>query len=282
MPVDQILSYLSNLLKAFYPESEIKALSRIIIEEVTGYPYNSFISHDNLTLTDKQKTDLNEITARLRQNEPIQYILGKTEFYGLPFFVNPHTLIPRPETEELVELIIKENKHRHLSVLDIGTGSGCIAITLAKKMPGSSVSAWDFSKGALSSALKNAELNNVDICLECVDVMYDFPNEKKYDIIVSNPPYITESEKKQMHANVLNYEPHSALFVPDDKALIFYERIAAISSVLLNDNGRLYFEINSSKGSNILDMLKQKGYSDVTLIKDISGNDRITSCRKGL
>lgn len=275
-----IQSQIFESLKSCYPESEVKALSRIILEEVTGNSFNSICFNNQTPLSDEQIIEIDSILSRLQKHEPIQYILGKAEFFGLDFCVNRDTLIPRPETEELVELIINENKQIEPSILDIGTGSGCIAISLSKKIPKSYVSAWDFSEGALKVARKNSEINNTHVSFDNVDILKGYPKKNKYDIIVSNPPYITESEKSEMHANVLDYEPHSALFVADDKSLIFYERIADIGFNLLNKNGRIYFEINRSKGINVIDMLNQKGYSDIVLIKDISGNDRIVRCQK--
>ncbi len=234
---------------------------------------------ENKELSKLQARNINNIIKRLRTYEPIQHITGETEFFGLPFIVNKNVLIPRPETEELVELILNENKEDKLNILDIGTGSGgAIAIALAKYKKEAKISAWDISKDALLIAKGNAERNAVDIDFEQVDVLIDYPTDKKYDIIVSNPPYILESEKRDMEKNVLDYEPHIALFVPDDRALIFYERIADIALDILNPDGKLYFEINQALGKETVKMLENRGgFSNVTLYQDINKNDRMTS-----
>lgn len=230
---------------------------------------------DNIEITPDQQQEIDAIIDRLKKHEPIQYILEETEFFGLPFTVNKNVLIPRPETEELVELIISENKKPGLHILDIGTGSGAIAIALAKQMDKANVSAWDISYKALDVAVLNSKINSVDISFKIVDVLGDYPIDKKFDIIVSNPPYIMEKEKVSMEQNVLDYEPHSALFVPDNNALLFYNRIADISSNLLNPGGKLYFEINRAKGQETVTILKEKGFTQIALFKDLSKNDRM-------
>lgn len=274
MQVQSAVSAIKNSLKGYYDEGEISAFIRIILPYITKRQYSSLILDDKVDIDD---TQLAAVVNRLKQFEPIQYIIGEEEFFGLTFKVTPDTLIPRPETEELVELILAENKDLNpsASILDIGTGSGCIAISVAKYMPEGKVTAWDISEGALAVARGNASLNNVIVDFECVDVLGRYPQSHKFDIIVSNPPYVMDSEKGDMTANVLKYEPHSALFVPDNKALMFYERIADIGRELLNPNGKLYFEINRAKGQEMIDMLESKGYSYVNIVKDLSGNDRI-------
>lgn len=272
--MDNVAEFIFGALTPYYTDAEASTLKRILLEYITGIAYPIFVS-ENKSLSESQHSKMNEILERLEKYEPIQYILGETEFYGLPFKVNRDTLIPRPETEELVELIINENRDRKVSILDIGTGSGCIAITLAKKLPYAEVLAWDFSQGALDVARKNAELNDVKIDFSGIDILQEYLTDRKFDIIVSNPPYVMESEKAEMQTNVLSYEPHSALFVPDNKALLFYERIANIALEILNDKGALYFEINRTKGEEIKMMLNQKGFVEISLTKDISGNDRI-------
>lgn len=274
MCMDNVAEFIFGALTPYYTETEASTLRRILLEYITGIAYPIFVS-ENKRLSESQLSKLIEILERLEKYEPIQYILGETEFYGLPFKVNRDTLIPRPETEELVELIINENRDRKVSILDIGTGSGCIAVTLAKKLPYAEVRAWDFSQGALDVARKNAELNDVKIDFSEIDILQEYLTDRKFDIIVSNPPYVMESEKAEMQTNVLSYEPHSALFVPDNKALLFYERIANIALEILNDKGALYFEINRAKGEEIKMMLSQKGFVEIFLTKDISGNDRI-------
>lgn len=259
-------------LSGLYTQSEISFLIRIILEEV---------SHKINNLSDSELLKAEDIVERLKNSEPIQYILGKYEFYGLTFQLTPDVLIPRPETEELVEWIISENLKDKSSVLDIGTGSGCIAVTIAKKIKIADVNAWDISKPALEVASNNAAINGVNIQTSNIDILSDediiqFRNsEVEFDVIVSNPPYVTEREKNTMEDNVLKYEPHIALFVPDDDPLLFYRRIADIAQVLLKDNGKLFFEINSAFVNELVEMLKEKGYINIEVRKDISGKLRM-------
>lgn len=259
-------------LEGLYSKPEISVLTRLILEEVCA--------HKNTHLSGSERRKAEDIVHRLKSGEPIQYILGKTEFYGMPFAVTPDVLIPRPETEELVEWILAENKSEGHSVLDIGTGSGCIAVVLAKKMPGSHVYAWDISERAVKVASENAFLNGVDIAFSVRDIFLPVDIHTAFDVIVSNPPYVTESEKVTMEANVLGFEPHQALFVPDDHGLIFYERIADVALALLRHNGELYFEINREKGVEVCNMLRDKGFVLIELRKDISGNDRMVRAVK--
>lgn len=277
--MQKVIFYISESLKPYYPETEISSFSRLIICFVTGKSFSDFLTNRDKVLSEEQEQKIIHIVDRLKTYEPIQYILEETEFYGLPFYVNQNVLIPRPETEELVELIINENEGKEVSILDIGTGSGCIAVALAKYIQKANVSAWDFSQGALDIAQQNAENNKVVINFMKVDVLIGYPTDAKYDIIVSNPPYVLESEKKDMHANVLDYEPHKALFVPDNRALLFYERIADIAKEILNPGGKLYFEINQSKGQETVDMLEEKGFSEIILLQDISKHDRMVRAK---
>lgn len=271
---------IKQTLSGIYPDSEITGFIRIIIEFVTGLSYSRFLSDKSIKLSESQKLKINEITQRLLRHEPIQYIIGNTEFYGLPFKVDKNTLIPRPETEELVEQIIKDNTSTKATILDIGTGSGCIAISLKKHLPDANIEAWDISSQAIHTATENARDNATDIKFEEVDVLSEYPKKNTFDIIVSNPPYILEREKLEMADNVLEYEPHIALFVPDNNPLLFYERIADISLHLLNPKGKLYFEINRAQGELTCQMLSKKGYINTELIKDISGNDRIIKAER--
>ena len=277
--MSKVISYIKKSLIAYYPESEISGFTRIIIEHVTGKSYHQALLDDK-SLTDEQQKKIQDIVERLKKQEPIQHIIEETEFFGLPFFVNKNVLIPRPETEELVELIINENKTTNLNVLDIGTGSGAIAIALAKYLKGANISAWDVSYKALDVAAINAKANSVDLSFKLVDVLKEYPRDTKFDIIVSNPPYILEKEKEDMEQNVLAHEPHLALFVPDNQPLLFYERIADIALHLLNPKGKLYFEINRAKGRETIAMLEGKGFTDVTLFQDMSGNDRMVKAIK--
>ncbi|WP_108821025.1 peptide chain release factor N(5)-glutamine methyltransferase [Dysgonomonas sp. Marseille-P4361] len=272
--MQQAIAYIKESLKTYYPESEISGFIRIIIEHLTKQSYPLALIYDK-DLTPDQTEHLSFILKRLKRYEPIQYILEETEFFGLPFFVNEGVLIPRPETEELVEIILNENQKSELNILDIGTGSGAIAIALAKYMNKVSLSAWDFSQKALDVAITNAKTNEIRIDFRLVDVLKEYPKDQKFDIIVSNPPYIEEKEKGAMEQNVLAYEPHSALFVPDNEALLFYERIADIALDLLSEKGKLYFEINQEKGTETVQMLKQKGFVNIVLLQDLNKNDRM-------
>jgi release factor glutamine methyltransferase len=259
----------------------LSALIRIILEEVLGLDYSGIISNKINNLSSSELNKVEVIVGRLKKFEPIQYVLGKTEFYGLNFKVTSDVLIPRPETEELVEWILSECVTLRPAILDIGTGSGCIAVTLAKKLPESEVSAWDISEGALNIATENARLNDVTVSFKNQNVLSEdeisqlLSKGERYDVIVSNPPYVMESEKETMDENVLNFEPHEALFVPDENPLLFYDRISTIALDMLKENGKLYFEINRGKGDEIYRMLKKKGFEDVELRKDISGNFRM-------
>ncbi|MDR3058317.1 MAG: peptide chain release factor N(5)-glutamine methyltransferase [Prevotella sp.] len=268
------IPYIKESLKAYYPENEISGFIRIIIEYISHKPYPQAYA-DHLIFSCETNVQIESILERLKRYEPIQYIFGQTEFFGLPFSVNSDTLIPRPETEELVELIINENNKSGLKILDIGTGSGAIAIALAKHLNKADVFAWDFSQRALDMAKHNAERNNVQVEFNKVDVLDDYPKDIMYDIIVSNPPYVLESEKNVMEQNVLAYEPHSALFVPDADALLFYNRIADIALDALRPGGKLYFEINQVKGDETMEVLRKKGFKEVVLFKDLSKNDRM-------
>ena len=229
----------------------------------------------DMNFSSEKLSEVNDILARLKSYEPLQYIIGETWFCGYRFKVTPAVLIPRPETAELIDWIVTDNKRDGAHVLDVGTGSGCIPVSLALMMDSPVVSAWDISEEALSVASENARLNNADVAFSRVDVLGTDIPDIRVDILVSNPPYITESEKKDMERNVLEWEPDLALFVPDDDPLRFYKRIAELGLDILNDGGVIYFEINRAYGSETVDMLASMGYKDIELRKDLSGNDRM-------
>lgn len=273
--MQDLLFNIRKSLSEFYPDNEISGLIRIIVEYITKSSMPALLSDKNTKITSEENLKIDKIVERLQRFEPIQYIIGKTEFYGLPFIVNQDVLIPRPETEELVELILNENKGNKSQILDIGTGSGCIAISLQKHLPEANITGWDISDKALSIAEINNKNNGVDVIFKQVDILSDYPNNQHFDIIVSNPPYVLDSEKIDMHSNVLDYEPHTALFVPDHSPLLFYNKIADVATQLLGNGGKLYFEINRAKGQETIKMLEGKNFSNIRLIKDISGNDRI-------
>ena len=235
-----------------------------------------------LALTVAELEDWNLILEQLKKEIPIQYLLGSTHFYGLEFEVNSNVLIPRPETEELVEWIIESQQlaigDKKVRILDIGTGSGCVAIALAKNLPNAQVFAFDVSEQALATAQKNAELNQVAIKFIHQSILETEDLGQQFDIIVSNPPYVRHLEKQEIKKNVLDNEPHLALFVADDDALIFYRKIAELAQKNLNPQGQLYFEINQYLGQETLDLLQEMGFKNTELRKDIYGNDRMIQC----
>ncbi|GHT11909.1 release factor glutamine methyltransferase [Bacteroidia bacterium] len=278
-----------NLIKAqlqhLYSDAEIKAFGFLILESVCCLDKQAVLRDKDKQLSPNERFQIGEIIESLKKYRPIQYILGETEFYGLRFKVNENVLIPRPETEELVDLIQSDYRKSPLSVLDIGTGSGCIAIALAKNLPDASVYALDISEKALEIARQNAERNRVNVHFFQQDILADFPANssgdlpEKWDIIVSNPPYVTPEEKRAMSKNVLDYEPHQALFAPQKKPLLFYERIADMGLNRLEESGALYFETSALYGKETVGMLREKGYRSVQLLQDISGKDRMIIAR---
>ena len=274
------VEYIRTQLSEEFTLGEIRVFTTLILEKVCNLSFSDIIACKFTELSDNQKQNMTSIVKRLQNGEPIQYIIGFTEFYGLDFKVTSSVLIPRPETEELVEWILLDTKQLNPHILDIGTGSGCIAIALAKKMMYATVDAWDISSDALEVAQQNAIANNVSVKFSRVDVLADQSYEKNFDIIVSNPPYIKESEKELMSKNVLEFEPHKALFVSNNDALIFYNRIADIAMKQLNKNGLLYFEINQAYGKEVVQLLQEKNYVDVQLRKDISDNYRMIRAMK--
>ena len=277
----QSIRRIQNCLPGLSPTGEIKALTRIILEEVCQYSLTDILLHKNSILSASKHQEIETILQRLKQNEPIQYILGHTKFYGININVAPGVLIPRPETEELVELILKENEKLKGNILDIGTGSGCIALALAKFLPESRVEGWDISVEALNIATQNARQNSIETSFSKKDILNLNTSEisRQYDLIVSNPPYICEREKKEMDRNVLDYEPHLALFVEDSDPLLFYRKIAEAGKSILKPGKRLYFEINALFGKETQKMVEEYGYTDVHIYKDISGKNRFISAK---
>ena len=270
------INHIQSELKGLYPETEIKSFSYLIIEKLTGFSRTEIIVNKNTLFSDEQHHVIETFIEKLKKNVPIQYILGETEFFGLAFNVNESVLIPRPETEELVEWIHSENTlTANLNILDIGTGSGCIAISLKHEFPNASVHAFDISEKVLETAQSNATLNKLEVNFSKVDILNTPEMKQKWDIIVSNPPYVTELEKSKILPNVLDYEPHLALFVPDNDPLLFYRCIAIFAQQHLKPKGKLYFEINRQFGKATVDLLTAMGFGNVELRKDISGNDRM-------
>ncbi len=272
--------FIKSELKDLYSPDEISSLTRLILEKEFAIPFADILACKFNHLSDAEMQKLTEIVGKLKNSEPIQYILGESDFFGLAFYVNGSVLIPRPETEELVQWVLESAENKPMKILDIGTGSGCIAVTLAKKLPSAEVHAWDISEDALEVARKNAERNGVKVIFVKRDMLLEPVSDEKFDIIVSNPPYVTEVEKTEMQENVFNFEPHLALFVPDDNALIFYEKIANFALTNLNKGGQLFFEINRAKGTDIARLLEEKGFKNIELRKDISGNERMVICRQ--
>ena len=277
---DNIVKIRSHLAQ-FYPKTEIDAFVRIIFERIMNYTQVDMILHDSDELPGFICDKIDAIIQRLTAHEPIQYILDDAYFYGMHFHVNGDTLIPRPETEQLIDLIAEQNVAEDLHLLDIGTGSGCIAIALARTLKFPIVDAIDISKGALDIAALNAKELKVRVNFSQLDILKAAsPKASIYDIVVSNPPYITQRERNDMDANVLNYEPHSALFVPDDNPLLFYRSIAEYSLSALKNGGKLYFEINPLFADEMVKMLTDMGYDAVATVRDYTGKLRFTSATR--
>ncbi len=273
-------NYILNELRVFYPEQETEAITSLILKTHFGIDRLHFLLDSGQIVSSRTANIIRDICDELKTGMPVQYVLGETSFYNCIIKVNKETLIPRPETEEMVDLIIRENKGFRGKIIDIGTGSGCIAIALKKNMPDADVSGIDISEAALELAKTNAILNNVDILFLKDDVFQSDPGLiSPSEIMVSNPPYVLESEKHKMNRNVLDFEPHNALFVPDEDPLIFYRAIVMLSERILIPGGKLYFEINENKGTEIARLLESSGYFDVKIIDDINGKNRFIEGR---
>ena len=276
-----IVNEIRNALREHYPDSEALALAKMLLVEAFGFSTLELYGGKDKEISGKRLDVLNEMIARLKKNEPIQYVIGAEVFCGWTFEVNENVLIPRPETQELVRWIEADWKSdAPCRILDVGTGSGCIAISLSKLLEGAEVEAWDISEGALRVARRNADRNEAQVFFRRVDVLKACTEDCRYDVIVSNPPYITESEKQDMDANVLDWEPHTALFVPDADPLLFYRRIAELGVSMLNEGGALYFEINRTYGEETVRMLEGLGYKQIELRKDNWGNDRMIKANR--
>lgn len=272
-------------LQKIYDNGEAKAIARMLLEERFGLSMTDIICGKTEELSAEEQQELENIVERLERNEPLQYVLGYADFLSYRFHVAPGVLIPRPETEELVQRVVDAASRLSCPhILDIGTGSGCIAIAsaleLTKRGVSPHVEAWDISPDALSIARQNNLSLHADICLYEVDVLGSDLKTDRQDIIVSNPPYICESEKKDMESNVTDHEPHLALFVPDNDPLLFYRRIAEYAAEVLNSGGWLMFEINRAYGREVSDMLRSMNFSDVSLAEDQFANPRIVTARK--
>lgn len=269
----------SEALQPLYDKQEAYKIIDILLEEYFSYSASLLHSHRNRLIEPQEEQALADMLSKLKEGMPLQFVLGKAWFFDLHLQVNSHTLIPRPETEELVNWIVEENLNKDgLCILDIGTGSGCIALALKKFMPYHELAATDISHEAVAIAQQNANINKLDISFFQGDILdhsfADYPT-RQFDIIVSNPPYITISEQATMHANVVEFEPHLALFVPDNNALLFYESITDYCIKNTHSSTIVYFEINENLGNEMKEMLKNKGFEKITVKKDMSGKERM-------
>ncbi|MCM1050555.1 MAG: peptide chain release factor N(5)-glutamine methyltransferase [Paenibacillus sp.] len=269
-------------LAPIYDASEARWIIRTMVENITGMNRTEIMLHDDDELEPETVNRYDGIIARLLKHEPIQYILGETYWHGLTLKVTPAVLIPREETSELVDLIVNEFSDRQdLNVMDLCTGSGCIAVALARNLPFASVKGVDISPDALAVARENASKCKVKVNFEQRDVLQSaYDPSDKYDLVVSNPPYIAQHEESKMDSNVLDYEPHIALFVPDDDPLKFYKAISANTIDAMKPGGKLYLEINPLYARQLSDMLEHDGWTDVNIIKDMHGKDRFATATK--
>jgi len=270
-------------LTGLYGKEEALSLLNLLIQHFFGLSRVDQALQNDFRLTETELLKFHFAVKELKKEKPVQYIVGETYFYGLPIKVNPSVLIPRPETEQLTELIIEKNKNRNgLRVLDIGTGSGCIALALKKFLPESKITALDISQQALETAKLNSEINGLSINFVQSDILDKKAMEsmETFDLIVSNPPYVTETDKNRMKKNVTDYEPSTALFVKNDDPLIFYHAIADFALQKLNDQGQLWLEINELFGNKIHQLLAKKGFRNINVRKDLFGKDRFVSCMK--
>lgn len=280
-----IVNNMLHRLLEVYPEGEARALVRYVLEVRYNISIPDIYMGKDRHFSEEERAELDFIVERLLHQEPVQYILGQADFHGLTFHVAPGVLIPRPETEELVDWVLEElGKLKNATVLDVGTGSGCIAVSLAKTCPGAKVSALDVSPAALEIAHANAQAIGVKVNMLCGDILHpdgnDVLSKSSWDIIVSNPPYICDSEAMDMSKNVLGFEPHEALFVPDDNPLLFYKAIADYSIRQLNPEGKVFVEINRAYADEVMMLFSDTGFVGVELKKDMYDNNRMVKCIK--
>jgi release factor glutamine methyltransferase len=279
MKIKEYRTQFIEVLSPIYDIGEVESFFYLILEEKRELKRIDLALNPDLTFSVEEIQMWNSILVQLQQEIPIQYLLGKTNFYGLDFEVNSAVLIPRPETEELVEWIIETQnpkpKTQNPKILDIGTGSGCIAIALAKNIPNAQVFAIDVSAPALATAQKNAKINEVNVVFIEKNILETEDLEQQFDSIISNPPYVRELEKKEIKKNVLDNEPHLALFVEDNDALLFYRKIAELAQKNLSKDGKLFFEINQYLGKEMVELLEKMNFKNIELRKDMYGNDRM-------
>ena len=285
MTIQQAKERLLFQLNPIYEQREAANIADWVLEHLTGWKKIDRVINKTLPLTSVQSEILERYITQLSDHRPVQYVLGEAWFQGMPFFVNESTLIPRPETEELVEWLINDYRHfqgKELVILDIGTGSGCIPISIKKRLPFARVMSCDISKEAIQVAAKNsaalgAEVEFVESNILDERIWKEYP---ALDIIISNPPYIPQSEQASMSANVIHHEPHLALFVPENNALIFYEAIVQLAERKLKRQGSIYYEIHENLATAVTELLEKNGFHDLTVRKDMQGKDRMIRCRK--
>lgn len=271
----KLLQLIASQIELDESPEEITSIIHMGMEHIFGINKTEIIVDRSINASKTQEKELKKFIERVNNHEPVQYIIGEAEFYGRKFKVNPSVLIPRGETEELVQLIIKENNGKKIKLLDIGTGTGCIPITILKELKGSRAFAIDFDPHVIKTARQNAEQHQVQIELMLIDILNEPIPQQGLDVVVSNPPYITESEKSLIKPNVLKHEPTRALFVKDDDPLLFYRRIAELAKTALKEDGGLYFEINERYGEEVQALLEVMDYSNVQVIKDLHGKNRM-------
>lgn len=275
------IQYIQKELNGYYSETEIQGFIRLIMDHVCGWNYTEMVLRKNEKLNRSQIDEIKIIVGRLKKYEPVQYIVGETEFFGLKIKVNPAVLIPRPETEELVQWVLDAKMPETSEILDIGTGSGCIALALKSHMKKAKVSAIDISPEAIKVARENARLNKLDVTFIQADILnYKDITSEKYDAIVCNPPYIRESEKVDMQPNVLRFEPHNALFVPNNNPLLFYRKVMDFAHYNLKPNGMLFFEMNENLGNDMKQLAEDNGFVRVKIKRDIHKKQRMLCCNR--
>jgi release factor glutamine methyltransferase len=276
MTIAEFREKIFQALSGSYDDNEIRNFSDLLFFHLLKYSKIELRMKGNEVISQQDEKTLDEMLKRLMAFEPIQYILGETFFFDLRFLVSPHVLIPRPETEELVDWVRKEYAGKRIKILDIGTGSGCIAVSLAKNLPLAKISGCDIDEKAIELSIRNARFNATQVSFFLFDVLNHGPNKDNlYDLLVSNPPYVRESEKALLHANVLNYEPHKALFVPDDDPLLFYKAIANLGHKILLPEGAVYCEINEKFPEETLRIFNGRGYKTAEMRRDINGKPRM-------
>jgi len=284
MTISEIFKYITTNIKNIYDERERYSIAKLLMEDIFGISsvelINELNGYSSRIINDDDIKRIENVVSQLKEYRPIQYVLGHTLFYGLYFIVNENVLIPRQETEELVDIVIKENYGKNrLRIIDIGTGSGCIAISIAKNINDSLITGTDISEKAIETSKINAKKNNVNNVEFILDDIFNSNISNKYDIIISNPPYLTDDDKQYMMNNVLKYEPHIALFVDNNDPLMFYKAIISFARNNLLKNGVLYFEINERYGEAIRQMLECYMFIDINIIKDINNKDRFVKCK---